>query len=70
MLRKVLVTNEGGTDLLPGSHVSRSDLNDIMLECIQKGVNTPVVKPLLLHFNERINDKTAAYRPCPHLSFS
>ena len=48
MLRKVLVTSEGGTDLLPGSHVSRSDLNDIMLECIQKGVNTPVVKPLLL----------------------
>ena len=48
MLRKVIITSEGGTDLLPGSHISRSDLNDIMLDCIQRGVNTPVVKPLLL----------------------
>ena len=48
MLRKVLITNEGGTDLLPGSHVSRSDLNEIIAECISKGVNPPVVKPLLL----------------------
>ncbi len=48
MLRKVVVVSEGGSDLLPGAHVSRSELKELMLKCIEEGKNMPVVKPILL----------------------
>ena len=48
MLRKVVILNEGGTDLLPGSHISRNDLQGIIIDCIEKGLDFPIVKPVLL----------------------
>ena len=48
MLRKVVVLSEGDTDLLPGSHISRSELQTYMADCIREGKNPPIVKPLLL----------------------
>ncbi len=48
MLRKVVVLNEGGTDLLPGSHLSRNELQGIIEDCVRKGVDFPIVKPILL----------------------
>ena len=48
MLRKVVIINEGGTDLLPGSHISRSELQDVIADCVKRGVDFPVVKPILL----------------------
>ena len=48
MLRKVVIQNEGGTDLLPGSHVSRNDLPRIILDCLEQNIEVPVVKPILL----------------------
>ena len=48
MLRKVVVLNEGGTDLLPGSHISRSELQGIIAKCIEEGTEFPIVKPILL----------------------
>ena len=48
MLRKVVVLSGGGTDLLPGAHVSRSELNEIISDCIKNGKKLPIVKPILL----------------------
>ena len=48
MLRKVVILNEGGTDLLPGSHISRSELQGVIADCIEKGIEFPIVKPILL----------------------
>ncbi len=48
MLQKVLVINEGDTDFLPGSHVSKSKLVETLKECARKGVKPPVVRPILL----------------------
>ena len=48
MLRKVVILNEGGTDLLPGSHISRTELQGIITDCIKKGIDFPIVKPILL----------------------
>ena len=48
MLRKVVILNEGGTDLLPGSHVSRNELQCIIEDCVKRGVDFPIVKPILL----------------------
>ena len=48
MLRKVVVLNEGGTDLLPGSHISRNELQGIIAKCIEEGTEFPIVKPILL----------------------
>ena len=48
MLRKVVVLAEGDTDLLPGSHISRNELQTYMADCIREGKNPPIVKPLLL----------------------
>ena len=48
MLRKVVVLSEGDTDLLPGAHVSRSELNEIIADCIKQGKKLPIVKPILL----------------------
>ncbi|HKM29201.1 MAG TPA: DNA-directed RNA polymerase subunit beta', partial [Bacilli bacterium] len=48
MLQKVVVINEGATDLLPGSYISKSDLYTYMDDCISKGEITPITKPVLL----------------------
>ncbi len=48
MLRKVVILNEGGTDLLPGSHVSRNELQGIIEDCVKRGIDFPIVKPILL----------------------
>ena len=48
MLRKVVVVSEGETGLLPGDYKSRSELNEIISNCIAEGKKLPVVKPLLL----------------------
>ena len=48
MLQKVVVVNEGDTDLLPGSHISKSEIVKIFMDCNKKGIRTPIVKPLLL----------------------
>ena len=48
MLRKVVVLSEGDTDLLPGSHISRNELQTYVADCVREGKNPPIVKPLLL----------------------
>ena len=48
MLRKVLVVNEGETDLLPGSHISKNELYNYIHECLENGKQPPVVKSVLL----------------------
>ena len=48
MLRKVYVQNEGDTDLLPDSHISKGELFDYVKECVENGKQPPVVKPVLL----------------------
>ncbi|MFA6890023.1 MAG: hypothetical protein WCQ80_03290, partial [Bacilli bacterium] len=48
MLQKVLIINEGDTEFLPGSHVSKSKLVDTIKECTSKGLKAPVVKSILL----------------------
>ena len=48
MLRKVLVVNEGETDLLPGSHISKNELYNYIHKCLKEGKQPPVVKSVLL----------------------
>ena len=48
MLRKVMVTHPGDTDLLSGSQISRSELTDIFFDCVKKGKTPPTVKPVIL----------------------
>ena len=48
MLQKVVITNEGETDLLPGSYISKSELYSYMEECILNGKIPPITKPVLL----------------------
>ena len=48
MLRKVIVTDPGETDLLAGSQISRSELTDIIFDCVKKGKMPPTVKPVIL----------------------
>ena len=48
MLQKVVVVNEGGTDLLPGAYISKSEIVNIIADCHKKGIKKPIVKPLLL----------------------
>ena len=59
MLRKVYVQNEGDTDLLPDSHISKGELFDYVKKCIENGKKPPVVKPVLLP------SATARRRPLP-----
>ena len=47
MLQKVVVVNEGGTDLLPGASLSKSELYSVYKDCLAKGIQPPVVKPVL-----------------------
>ena len=48
MLQKVVVVDEGDTNLLPGSNLSKAELYDIYKECLESGKRPPVVKPVLL----------------------
>ena len=48
MLQKVVVIDEGGTELLPGTFISKPELLKVIKDCLQKGVKTPVVKPVIL----------------------
>ena len=48
MLQKVVVVNEGDTELLPGAYVSKSEIVKVMAECNRKGIKKPIIKPLLL----------------------
>ena len=48
MLQKVVVVSEGDTDLLPGSYISKNDLNEYIADCLQNNKALPVVKPVLL----------------------
>ena len=48
MLQKVTIVNEGDTTILPGTIMSKSELYDVVHECIKGGKNPPIVKPLLL----------------------
>ncbi len=48
MLQKVIIVHEGGTSLLPGSHISKSEIVRIFADCNRKGIRRPIVKPILL----------------------
>ena len=48
MLHKVAIVNEGDTDCLPGTHISRTKLVEIVNQCIKEGKRPPVVRSLLL----------------------
>ena len=48
MLRKVVVTDAGDTNLLVGSQISRNELTDVFNDCVKKGKTPPVVKPVIL----------------------
>ena len=47
MLQKVVVVNEGDTNLLPGAALSKSELYDIYRDCLLNGKQPPVVKPVI-----------------------
>ena len=47
MLQKVVVVDEGDTDLLPGANLSKAELYDIYKECLENGKQPPVVKPVI-----------------------
>ncbi len=48
MLQKVFVIHEGGTDLLPGSLLSKNEMYDVVHECLEKSRDIPIVKSVLL----------------------
>ena len=48
MLQKVIVVNEGDTDILPGATISRSELHEVFQRCVREKKAAPVAKPLLL----------------------
>ena len=48
MLQKVVIVDEGDTDLLPGSFISKSEVFKIIKSCILEGKCPPVVKPVIL----------------------
>ena len=48
MLQKVLVVDEGGTDLLPGTFVSKAEMIKIIEDTMAKGKRLPVIKPVIL----------------------
>ena len=47
MLQKVVVINEGDTDLLPGANLSKAELYEIYKDCLANGKQPPVVKPVI-----------------------
>ena len=48
MLQKVLVIDQGDTDLLPGSYISRSEIVKTFEKCLREGKRRPIIKPVLL----------------------
>jgi DNA-directed RNA polymerase subunit beta' len=48
MMQKVAIIHEGGTDLLPGSSISKTELGDYITECVKNGKDAPIAKPVLL----------------------
>ena len=48
MLQKVVVVDEGGTDLLPGTFVSKAEMIKIIEDTMAKGKRLPVIKPVIL----------------------
>ena len=48
MLQNIYIINEGQTDLLPGSYISRVELSEIIEECIKENKEMPVLRPVLL----------------------
>ena len=48
MLQKVVIVDEGDTDLLPGSFISKSEVFKIIKSCVLEGKCPPVVKPVIL----------------------
>ncbi len=48
MLQKVVVIDEGDTTLLPGTFVSRQEMQKIMKETLEKGKRIPIIKPVIL----------------------
>ena len=48
MLQKVVVIDEGDTELLPGTFISKPEIYKEIKECLEKGRRIPVVKPVIL----------------------
>ena len=48
MLQKVVVIDEGETDLLPGTFVSKPEIYKVIKECLENGRRIPAVKPVIL----------------------
>lgn len=48
MLQKLVVIEEGDTELLPGTFVSKSEIFKVIKECYETGRRLPVVKPVIL----------------------
>ncbi len=48
MMQKVAIIHEGGTDLLPGSSISKTELGDYITDCVKNGKDAPIAKPVLL----------------------
>ncbi len=48
MLQKLVIIDEGGTNLLPGTFISKTDLYDAIKSCYDRGLRCPVAKPVLL----------------------
>ena len=48
MLQKVIVIDEGDTDLLPGTFISKPEIYKEIKACYEAGKRVPVVKPVIL----------------------
>ncbi len=48
MLQKLVVIDEGDTELLPGTLVSKPEIYKVIKECYDNGRRLPVVKPVIL----------------------
>lgn len=48
MLQKAYIINEGGTNLLPGTLISKSELYDYIEKCNKEGKDIPITKSVLL----------------------
>ena len=46
--QKVVVVEEGDTNLLPGTFISKHEILKIFTDCVEKGIRVPVVKPVIL----------------------
>ena len=48
MLQKVVIIDEGETELLPGSFISKPEVYKIIKSCVEEGKRPPVIKPVIL----------------------